>query len=349
MADPKYAGLPGIASGQPDTFETFSDHEQELDEDSDSEQVETLHLSSLSWIGGDLEILNRAEKENLVQKYTRLRCEVNEFSEELISLADDAQKESLAGLHKQVVQLQQQLEGCLVEQDPALPPPSNQQDLLENIRQQIKDIAKGPSGGNPATSSGSYDLYLQVDQANSSETIARLDQRLAKLERVIGPDPLARRKVLSVGTDSLSLVDAVNTLESRRYAFAADHLSHVEGRISALVSKLNALKELKEKVSAAKNVSEVSQLFESMEGRAGIVAVLPDIIERLQDLKELHQNSSNWNSRTSEISTDQEKTESLLSENSKQIESTQKMLSEGLQGVTLKLEKLQASLLTIKA
>lgn len=25
--DPKYAGLPGIATGQPDTFETFSDHD----------------------------------------------------------------------------------------------------------------------------------------------------------------------------------------------------------------------------------------------------------------------------------------------------------------------------------
>jgi len=289
MADPKYAGLPGIASGQPDTFETFSDHDQDLDEESDSEQMETLHLSSLSWIGGDLEILDRAEKENLLQKYTRLRCEVNEFSEELNSLAESAQEGSLAGLHK------------------------------------------------------------QVDQPNSSETIARLDQRLARLEKVIGPDPLARRKVLSVGTDSLALVDAVDTLESRRYALAADHLSHVEGRISALVSKLNALKEQKKKVSAAKNVSEVSQLFGSLESRAGIVTVLPDIIERLQDLKELHQNSSNWNSRTSEISTDQEKTETLLSENCKQIESTQKMLSDGLQGVTLKLEKLQASLLTLKA
>jgi len=348
MADPKYAGLPGIASGQPDTFETFSDHDQDLDEESDSEQMETLHLSSLSWIGGDLEILDRAEKENLLQKYTRLRCEVNEFSEELNSLAESAQEGSLAGLHKQVIQLQQQLEGCLIEQDPSLPPPSNQQDLLENLRQQIKDITQG-SGDSNAAVSGSYDLYLQVDQPNSSETIARLDQRLARLEKVIGPDPLARRKVLSVGTDSLALVDAVDTLESRRYALAADHLSHVEGRISALVSKLNALKEQKKKVSAAKNVSEVSQLFGSLESRAGIVTVLPDIIERLQDLKELHQNSSNWNSRTSEISTDQEKTETLLSENCKQIESTQKMLSDGLQGVTLKLEKLQASLLTLKA
>jgi len=251
MADPKYAGLPGIASGQPDTFETFSDHDQDLDEESDSEQMETLHLSSLSWIGGDLEILDRAEKENLLQKYTRLRCEVNEFSEELNSLAESAQEGSLAGLHKQVIQLQQQLEGCLIEQDPSLPPPSNQQDLLENLRQQIKDITQG-SGDSNAAVSGSYDLYLQVDQPNSSETIARLDQRLARLEKVIGPDPLARRKVLSVGTDSLALVDAVDTLESRRYALAADHLSHVEGRISALVSKLNALKEQKKKVSAAK-------------------------------------------------------------------------------------------------
>ena len=30
MADPKYAGLPGIATGQPDTFETSSDHDLEM-------------------------------------------------------------------------------------------------------------------------------------------------------------------------------------------------------------------------------------------------------------------------------------------------------------------------------
>jgi hypothetical protein len=29
MADPKYADLPGIATDQPDTYETFSDRDQE--------------------------------------------------------------------------------------------------------------------------------------------------------------------------------------------------------------------------------------------------------------------------------------------------------------------------------
>ena len=29
MADPKYAGLPGIDTNHPDTYETYSDHEIE--------------------------------------------------------------------------------------------------------------------------------------------------------------------------------------------------------------------------------------------------------------------------------------------------------------------------------
>lgn len=349
MADPKYAGLPGIATGQPDTFETSSDRELDNEEDSDSEQSETLHLSSLSWIGGELEIVGSEEKETLMQKFTRLRCEVNEFSDDLNSLTESAREGNLAGLHQQVTQLQEQLDVCIVEQDGA---PStqvtNQKHLLDNLKKYIEEI-QSLSGNQTGDKSASYDLYLQVKEPVTSETLASLDKRLAQLERVIGPDPLSSRSVLSAGTDSLPLVDAVQTLEKRKFTLNKEHLSHVEGRLSALVSKMNALKDQKDQVASARNATEVGRLFDALETRAGIVTILPDIYERLQDLKELHKNSTEWNSRSSEISTDQEKTETLLSENRTQILSTQKLLTEGLQGVTQKLEKLQASLQTLPA
>ena len=66
MADPKYAGLPGIALDQPDMFETSGAGDEEADEEevSAEEPAPVLHLSSLSWLG-DLEIGSGGEPEGL--------------------------------------------------------------------------------------------------------------------------------------------------------------------------------------------------------------------------------------------------------------------------------------------
>ena len=58
MADPKYAGLPGIALDQPDMFETSGGGEEEVEEEPSSGELEPpaqLHLSSLrsaAWVSG---------------------------------------------------------------------------------------------------------------------------------------------------------------------------------------------------------------------------------------------------------------------------------------------------------
>ena len=46
------------------------------EDESESEQSESLHMSSLSCVGGDLEIVQPGAKETLMQKFTRLHCEV---------------------------------------------------------------------------------------------------------------------------------------------------------------------------------------------------------------------------------------------------------------------------------
>ena len=55
--DPKYAGLPGIATDQPDTYETVNSGEEE-DSGTDTEETEptVLHLSSLGWGGQDYQV-----------------------------------------------------------------------------------------------------------------------------------------------------------------------------------------------------------------------------------------------------------------------------------------------------
>jgi hypothetical protein len=140
MADPKYAGLPGIATDQPDMFETFSDGDTDPDEESESEPSESLHMSSLSCVGGDLEIVEAGVKETVMQKFTRLHCEVNEFSEDLNSMTESVRDDSLTGLHLQVDRLREELErfssaGDLGDQNPPL-------DSNCDISNQTKELQK---------------------------------------------------------------------------------------------------------------------------------------------------------------------------------------------------------------
>jgi len=350
MADPKYAGLPGIAEGQPDTYETFSDLEMDTVEDeTDSEQSETLHLSSLSWLGGDFEVCSKGD-ETLFQKFTRLRCEVNELTEDLNSMTESARDgESLAGLHKQVSHLQNQLEVCFLQQDdPANSDEVSQSQLLDNLKRILDDISsKDGTGQKSAGRTASYDLYLKTNVQVNEECLALLDRRLTKLEKLLGADRQAKHNVLSVGTDNIPLVAAVEKLESMRAVLHTDHLSHVEGRLAALTSKLNALAAMKDAADIARHNNQVDGLFNGRELRAGVSSVMQLLLQRLIDLKELHESARGWNTRISEINTEQEKTESLLVENKMQIENTQKLLSTSLLGVTTKLEKLQSSITSL--
>jgi hypothetical protein len=108
----------------------------------ESEESETLHLSSLSWLG-ELEV--GGDKETLTQRFTRLRCEVTELTEDLDSLTESAREGSLAGLHRQVLQLRQQLEGCDLAQEGTTSSSQimNQKAVLEELAVQVS-VANRP-------------------------------------------------------------------------------------------------------------------------------------------------------------------------------------------------------------
>jgi len=148
MADPKYAGLPGIAHDQPDVFETNdlpeSDQNFGTEFDGTSDSVETIQITAneafgkfkgknvecdnidfsdrirrskrqgyITWTG-DYEIDGSASvgKETPLQKYQRLNCEVRELLDEIeTTVKKDGPENSktMAGLARQTAQLQELL------------------------------------------------------------------------------------------------------------------------------------------------------------------------------------------------------------------------------------------------
>ena len=174
MADPKYAGLPGIAHDQPDIFETNdlpeSDQNFTSDYDSTSDSVETIQITANEAFGkfkgknvecdnidfsdrirrskrqgyvtwtGEYEIDGSASlgNETPLQKYQRLNCEVRELLDEIeTTVKEDGQENSktMAGLARQTAQLQELLMAHKLEDSLG----SDLVKRLEDPRSAVKD------------------------------------------------------------------------------------------------------------------------------------------------------------------------------------------------------------------
>lgn len=333
MADPKYAGLPGIASDQPDMYETQGGEEVEVDEEDDSggEETNVLHMSSLGWLG-DLEVAGGGE-ETIVQRYVRLTCEVAELEEELDSMAESQQESGeMTGLNLQVTGLRKQLENCQLEEQ------SGQQ----AVEQLTKDIQGIRSGGkvDKEDDKGVYQLYLNQTERPSVD-LAMVDSRLAELEAIVGLDASTERKVLSAVTDCQSLSTAVDSLDSRRGFLKQQHIDHVEGRLAALNYKMNAIAEQKAAVGHASKEDKINKLLSMIESQASLASVLPDLVSRLETVEGLATSAGGWREVLDTTHKRQVNTENTIEQTKKQLEESKNHLEGSLANVAEKFADLQ--------
>jgi len=355
MADPKYAGLPGIALDQPDTFETSGTGDDEVEEEEGSageEPAPVLHLSSLSWLG-DLEIGSGGETEGLVQRYTRLRCEVAELAEELDAMTESAREGQVAGLSIQVSDLGQRLARCEIAEKAggSVDGGEGAKQVKERLIKDIEGLRKGGGESKSSATPGLYQLYLddqhQIKQPGVD--IASVEGRLAALERAVGPQPVGERRALSAATDGKSLQYAVDNLAAKRSYFQQQHLDHVEGRLAALSLKMNAIGEQKAAILTAREEDKLSRLCKLVEGQASLATVLPELVERLEEVEKVGGRATGWPELLDSCEQSQQNTKKIISDTKTSVEETTTTLEGSLASVAEKFSELQKKLQTIKA
>jgi len=345
MADPKYAGLPGIAVDQPDMYESSEAFEPELDEESDSESLETLHLSSLSWLE-DLEVGGTLDEETILQKFQRLQIEVSELVEEVDGMTEsDREQGELAGVAIQVAGLTKQLNDCQLAESLAS---SVQQSSASSLTQKIDDLQSGSKAGKKASTGdqGVYELFMKGDKAGNG-SIAELDKRLAALEAAIGGE-VTSKSILYTGGGRASLSRSCAVLAGRRNLLDSSHLDHVEGRLASLQYKINNIADQKDAVEAANKSSQVGKLYQIVESTEALAAVLPSVLERLEQIALLEEAAGGWSSSLVGVEHLQGKVEGQLEACQALTAATEQDMGEGLKKVGEKFEQVQQMVERIK-
>jgi len=383
MADPKYAGLPGIVTDQPDVYESseLPESEQHVFHDAlDTgleDAVEVLHISAedahskfagkyvdsdrvdfSDRISGKLRTGYPARRtewavsgvggpETLLQRYNRLMCEVAELQGDLaqqeggvaVDPESDGSVVSAAALQQQVQQLQQQLSS---ERPPAPPSAPDLSSLIQALR-----TAKSPGGAAPpkdgtAAQGLTYQLYCTPEAAGVGRAAqsAALEQRLKRLEDVLGKQTDDQTNRLWSWTRAGSVLGAVDSLGSRLALLEPRQLELLEGRLGGLLARLGEVRAR----GGLEQGAKVAELAEVMQRCEALCGALPALVDRLTALQDMHVQAGSFQQDLRRLQAAQTEASAGLSANEALLASVAERFASNLAAVEANLASLQARL-----
>ena len=334
MADPKYANLPGIDTESRDVYECgdLPEEDQNPGNEEDSTSVELVDSKAsferfsgkyVSGFGKDFSIKSTGyeaggyglampgEQETIIQRLNRLKIEVSELSRDVGKLQQSkTNRINALDMSKQVDTLQAQLDGIRLDEidGTTLSADLNMEEIIANLQAEGK-----PKDALSGSQLGSYQLYLKPGQKEKQMLrVANLEQRIARLEKVLGPDsPIYN--VLTSQTDG-SLQETVCIMETKLSLLDPEQLPQVDSRLQAILTKVNEIN--KAHKSSGEERSEVNKqiagLFDLVQKWEGVRGSLPLIVERLKALDTLHSKSADFTATLSHLESVQSRITSQL-------------------------------------
>ena len=281
-----------------------------------------------------------------MQRFMRLRCEIGELMEDLDSMTESTREVSQSeGLSIQVKNLIKQLESCQMNDEVNTTSKNNVE--LDAMAKQI-DALKNSNKNEKAHGEGVYQIFLSNDK-KASVDIANLDGRLAMLEKIVGHSSPADRKVLSAQTDSQNLEECVKILDDRKSFLNQQHIEHVEGRLSALTFKINSISEQKVAVENATKDEKVNKLANLVSSQSNMAAgLLPEIVERMENVSMLQDNSKTWPDTVDSVQQQQRETKDVIKDTEKLVVDTRECFDKNMTEIFNKCNLLQSKLAEIK-
>ena len=308
--------------------------------------------------------------ETPLQKYQRLNCEVRELLEELDLAKNQAVEntgtekhaQSLVGITTQTTQLQDQLSKLKLEEmlgsDLVKQLDDPRSAAKEKLISQLKAVSevsvvtsetknmnltsKRVSDGGKDSSKVMYELLMKPNVANLEDHVhmAEIEKRVEGLEKLIALSS-DKFSTLTLETNQKNLAGAVGDLNTRLSLLNPAHLDHVEGRLAALLQKMNTAVEQKDVVDDTEKQGKIEELYDlCVKGEANTV-VLSDIVDRLDALQSLHDSALQFTKAISQLDNVQQKLESNLSGNGTMLKETQTKFQENLSSIQNNFDNLE--------
>lgn len=240
--------------------------------------------------GGCWELAGQGERETPMERYRRIKCEIDELMNEIVDLNINAtiskkQKESYEATVSTVNSAQKVL--CSLKLDNVVgceTVPSTSDNEIKKLLAQIEGFRKNETNQILNESS--------KNQMEYTKRIAELEARLHNVETIIGaqqPDKL-NRLASTFDTSTDTLLDAVQQMSTKAALLQPAQLDQIEDRISALNDKLNTINEKALVINgkSGPNDDTSTDLYRIVKKVEPISKLLPNMLHRMQTLETLH-------------------------------------------------------------
>jgi len=308
----------------------------------------------------DYEIGALDRNETTLQKFNRLQYEITTFAEEISSRkAKEGQAEeksaSSSSLFKEIKLLQQQLVDLLKEEqtarliDPKLDVKQQsetvQNVMSEKLLQQISSlVSHANTSGKPdkpqegAQGSLTYELFYtpQHNKMKELSKAADLEKRIAQLEQLVGQkntptNPLS--ETVAQLKDKIGVISTPENIES------------LQKSLKVMGQEIDSVLEKKKNfsvVAPAVNEQKINDLYD-LTNRWDVTAQqLPSIVQRLQSLRALHEQSASFVNTVAQLESQQEEISSLLKFNNELSTKLDSNFSANMQTIKSNVSSLEA-------
>jgi dynactin-2 len=151
-----------------------------------------------------------------------------------------------------------------------------------------------------------------------------------------------------VETNTKNVTAAISVLNSRLGLLEPGHLDHVEGRLAALLQKLNTISEKKSAIEDTEKANKIAELYEMVSANQGMATALPEVVDRLDSLQALHEQALQFSKTLTQLDSVQQKLELNLSGNKKILDDTKSKFSENLETIQKNFDSLDQRLAKLK-
>ncbi|CAD5111021.1 DgyrCDS373 [Dimorphilus gyrociliatus] len=271
------------------------------------------------------EIEAEGKQETPKQKLQRLQHEIQVLSEDLVKAQKEAESDALPEMDKIVNgadKLQKQLGQLKLDdllgdgENIALEDPTG---ALHNRLMNEIEAFKSVSSKKEEKDEGSQDNFVtyqlvarpEQDKFSNLSKVVELEQRLDKLEKVIGYNQQSS-KILASQLSGKSLTESCQYLASQISLLQPNTIDAVDARLQSVSFMLNQLKEQGPENIEAEKLAKVDEVKTLLEKYENVVDGLPLLVDRLSSLNELHQHALEFNTALTQLENSQGQIANLL-------------------------------------
>ncbi|XP_015110204.1 dynactin subunit 2 [Diachasma alloeum] len=308
------------------------------------------------------------EKETPMQKYERLQCEIKELYDELSQIKEKAQQEeesrNAADILSHVEEAGKQLNSlklydCLGTDlvTTLMDPQGMRLKQLETQIEQFKSAGipekerKGDSNEADGTKGFlKYEMMYLPEKARMQEVarISNLEQRLAKLESVIGTsdDKLSK---FTQNLKSQGIVESVQKLSAKSSLLDSSQIEAMESRIATLAHRMDAVAQKKSALPPETDRDQkISEMYEIVKKTEAISQIIPQTVDRMIALNAVHRRAGEFSQSLAQLEELQTQISNSLESNKSVLKGVQESFATNLQVIQKNIVALEERVSNLK-